>query len=197
MKRWTTSLPALILLSAVNLGPPAAAQDCMIGEVRFFAGNFAPRGWAKLEGQLLSVSQNQSLFSILGTTYGGNGRSTFGLPDLRGRAAIGQGQGPGLTLRRPGQRGGSERHALTVAEMPSHSHQAMGSSAEGTEGSPAGHVVAAQKGAPSYGNEGASPVKMAAKAIGASGSNRQHENMSPYLVLTPIICLQGVYPSRN
>ncbi len=197
MKRWTTSLPALILLSAVSLGPPAAAQDCMIGEVRFFAGNFAPRGWAKLEGQLLSISQNQALFSILGTTYGGDGRTNFGLPDLRGRAAIGPGQGPGLTQRRLGQRGGRERHALTAAEMPSHSHEAMGSSAEGTDKSPAGHVVAAQKKAGSYGQEGASPVRMAAKAIGASGDSRQHENMSPYLVLTPIICLQGVYPSRN
>jgi len=127
-------------------------MDQMLGEVRIFAGNFAPRGWAFCAGQLLAISQNSALFSLLGTTYGGDGRTTFALPDLRGRAPIGVGQGPGLTNRLWGQRSGSETHTMNITELPTHSHAAVFQSTGTTHGTAIGTTTVTPIGVNDAGN---------------------------------------------
>ncbi|MDH4194534.1 MAG: tail fiber protein [Nitrospirota bacterium] len=199
MRHLRVSLYSLLLMIILGTGTLAHAQECFIGEVRWFGGNFAPRGWAVLEGQLLPINQNQALFAILGTQYGGDGRTTFGLPDLRGRSLLGKGQGPGLSNRRIGEKGGEERHRLTVQEMPVHAHEARGANVKGTEEFPGGNLIAGSN----KGNSSAfvprskqiTPLSPA--TIGPAGGNQFHDIMSPYAVLTPIMCLQGVFPSRN
>ena len=166
-----------------------------LGEVRIFAGNFAPSGWAFCDGQLLPISQNTALFSLLGTRFGGNGTSTFALPDLRGRTPIGPGQGPGLSLRTAGQPLGSESHTLSTAEIPAHTHSLRGASSNGTSDRPAGQVMArSAAGIPHY--AATADADLAAAAVGTSGNGQPHNNMQPYLTCTYIIALQGVYPSR-
>jgi len=199
MRHLRVTLYSLFFMIFFGAGTIAYAQECFIGEVRWFGGNFAPRGWAVLEGQLLPVNQNQALFSILGTQYGGDGRTTFGLPDLRGRSLLGKGQGPGLSNRRIGEKGGEERHRLTVQEMPGHTHEARGANLKGTQEFPGGNLIAG----PNKGNSQAfvpmtrQITPLAPATIGAAGGNQPHEIMSPFAVLTPIMCLQGVFPSRN
>src|SRR6476646_10078736 len=167
-----------------------------IGEVKMVSFNFPPKGWAFCDGQLLAIAQNQALFSILGTTYGGNGQTNFALPDLRGRAPMHFGQGPGLSSRPLGERSGSEGVALAQTEMPLHNHIASGSDATGTTTGPANGVWAASaRSDAQYGARGT--VSMNPAALGATGSNQPHTNMQPYLALRFIIALQGVYPSRN
>lgn len=166
-----------------------------VGEVQIFAGNYAPTGWALCDGQLLPISQNTALFSLLGTNYGGNGISTFALPDLRGRAPIHPGQGNGLSNRNLGEVGGIEFITLTAAQIPSHTHTISGSAANGAADSPGGRVLARAPGAiPQY---GATPnVDLAATAVGSSGGGQPHNNLQPYLTLNYIIALQGIFPSR-
>lgn len=185
-------------------------MEPLLGQVMLFAGNFAPRGWAFCDGQLLAISANTALFSILGTTYGGDGRTTFALPDLRGRVPIGEGRGPGLSDRRLGQRGGAEDVVLNVLNLPSHSHLAQttaelyGQSEAGDEDllSP-GVVLASGSGTSSeiYSNE---PVntKMgnsisAVTTVSNTGGQQAHENMQPFLAINYIIALVGVFPSRS
>ena len=196
LRMWIYSL---LVMSFLGSGSVALAQDCFIGEVRWFGGNFAPRGWAILEGQLLPVSQSPALFSILGTQYGGDGRTTFGLPDLRGRSLLGKGQGPGLANRHLGEKGGQERHRLTVQEIPAHSHQAQGVNVKGTQGLPGGNLIAGSNNGKSKSfvptTQQTAPLSPA--TISLAGGSQPHAVMSPYIVLTPIICIQGVYPSRN
>ena len=151
MRRMLSFAFALGLLASFGLAQTAASEP-LIGEIRLFAGNFAPRGWALCDGQLLAINQRQALFSILGTMYGGDGRTTFGLPDLRGRVPVHAGEGPGLTKRSLGQKGGAETHVLTVHEMPSHAHQAMGSADPGKQSSPLGNVWATQQRTKVYGS---------------------------------------------
>ncbi len=167
-----------------------------VGEVQIFAGNYAPTGWAMCNGQLLPISQNTALFSLLGTYYGGNGTSTFALPDLRGRVPIQPGQGPGLSDRNIGEVGGTESITLTAAQIPSHTHAIGASAANGSADSPAGRVLARATGAiPQY---GATPnVDLAATAVGSTGGGQPHNNLQPYLTLNYIIALQGIYPSRS
>lgn len=195
-------------------------MDPFLGQIIMFGGNFAPRGWAFCEGQLLAISQNQALFSILGTTYGGDGRTTFGLPDLRGRAPISAGTGPGLSSYRLGQRGGAENVTLTELQMPSHTHaatvetrtQIAASSQDGTSASPIDGgslaAVAATRGtetnAQIYNDNAPDTVLSAATATATTtvtnahaGSSQAHNNMQPYLAVYYIIALQGVFPSRN
>lgn len=173
----------------------AAATDPYLGEIMLFAGNYAPRGWARCDGQLLPINQNQALFSLLGTTYGGNGVTTFALPDLRGRAPIHAGQGPGLTDRPLGEQGGEESHTLTQAEMPLHTHPARARSGNGTSASPAGLLPARDpSGTPHYG--AGADVTLALDAIGAAGGDQPHNNMQPYLTVTFCICLAGVFPPQ-
>ncbi len=184
-----------------------------IGEVRIFSGNFAPRAWAFCEGQLLPISQNTALFSIIGTIYGGDGRTTMALPDLRGRVPLGPGNGPGLSSYREGQKGGVETVTLNTTQIPSHSHAASGkifaSNIQGTTYEPQGNTFAqgivnidrsTTVEAKTYTN--ASPNEfMAANGVqvttGNTGGNQSHENRQPYLSTYYIICLQGTFPSRS
>ncbi|MBD2386866.1 phage tail protein [Cylindrospermum sp. FACHB-282] len=167
-------------------------SEPFIGQIILFAGNYAPKGWALCQGQILSISQNQALFSILGTTYGGNGQTTFGLPDLRGRFPIGTGQGPGLTNRDLGELAGSER--LTASQLPAHTHQLNGTVSAATSGDPTGKLLANSR-ASTYGT--GSPVALSASSISAGGSASPSETMPPYQGLNYIIALEGIYPSRN
>lgn len=166
-----------------------------VGEVRIFGGNFAPTGWFFCDGQLLPIASYTALFSLLGTNFGGNGTTTFGLPDLRGRTPIGPGQGPGLTSRVVGQALGVESHALTTAETPAHTHALRAASSNGTSDRPAGNVMARSAAAiPHYG--ATADTDLAPAAVGASGGSQPHNNMQPYQTLTYIIAHQGVYPPR-
>lgn len=172
-----------------------------LGEVRIFAGNFAPYGWAYCQGQLMSISQNTALFSLLGTTYGGDGQSTFALPDLRGRAPIHFGQGPGLSLFVQGQVGGTESVTLTSSQMPQHNH-ALPVSTNPVETTVPGTSVALGQltsGAlytqpPSSGNP---DVNLGASSISLAGGSQPHSNLQPYLVLNYIIAVAGIFPARN
>jgi microcystin-dependent protein len=157
-----------------------------------FAGNFAPRSWAFCQGQILSIAQNTALFSLLGTTYGGNGQTTFGLPDFRGRVAVGTGQGPGLQSIQLGEIAGEPSHTLTTGEMPAHLHQVVGSSEDATKKNPIGAVPAATGGS-SYTTDANGVMG----TVTPTGSSQPHNNMQPYLGMNYIICLEGIYPSRN
>ena len=175
-------------------------SDPFIGEIMLFGGTFAPRGWAFCDGQLLAISSNTALFSLLGTTYGGDGRTTFGLPDLRGRAPLHAGHGPGLTNRVIGSRGGSERVALSASQVASHSHAPFASTDEATssgpiEPSPPGGVLA-DTNAALYATA-APDTAMNADAVGDTGGGQPHDNMMPYAVVSYCIALVGVFPSRN
>lgn len=171
-----------------------------IGEIRMFGGNFAPRGNAFCNGQIISISQNTALFSLLGTTYGGNGQTTFALPNLQSRAPMHFGQGPGLSLRSLGEQGGVENVTLATAEMPAHTHQATAQTGAGTQGSPAGAtwatVSVGRNPSPLYAPAPANTT-MNPAAISPAGSTQPHPNMPPYLVINFIIATQGVFPPRN
>lgn len=173
-------------------------SEPFIGEIRTFGFNFAPRGWAQCNGQLLPISQNTALFSILGVTFGGDGRTNFGLPNLQGDLVMDAGNGPGLTPRVPGETGGEAAVTLTTATMAAHNHAAVCNSGNGNQTNPAGNFWAQEAGGTqAYGTTGA--AKMAAGALGSSGAAaaQPHSNMQPYLTLNYCIALQGVYPSRS
>ena len=170
--------------------------DPFVGEIRMFAGNFAPSGWAYCDGQLLAISQNDVLFSLLGTTYGGDGRRTFGLPDLRGRVPLHQGTGPGLSPRKLGSRGGAEQMTLTTAQLASHTHDMNGNTAKATGAAPAGNVVASSSPVRLY-SETNQTGDLASSSIAASGGGRAHTNLMPTQCVHFIVALVGVYPSRN
>ena len=172
--------------------------DPFIGEIRMFAGNFAPQGWALCNGQLLSISQNTALFSLLGTTYGGDGRTTFALPDLRGRSPLHPGQGPGLSPYDLGEQGGEENVTLQSGQMAAHNHAANASSNAGDQAGPGGYIWAmpgAGRGLTMY--TATANTSMHPSALGTSGGNEPHNNLSPRLGLSFIIALQGVYPPRS
>jgi len=171
-------------------------SEPFVGEIRMFAGNFAPRGWAFCDGQLLAVSQNDALFSLLGTVYGGDGRTTFGLPDLRGRLPIHAGTGPGLSPRRLGAKGGAESVTLTNNQLPSHSHGYHGTTSAGGQASPGGNIAASRVNDPLY-VEDATSVNMSTNAISTTGGSRSHTNLMPFLCVNFIIALVGIYPSRH
>ncbi|WP_372796166.1 phage tail protein [Pontiella sp.] len=192
---FTLALTALLFTC-----PEAKAQEPYLGEIRAFAFNFPPRGWAQCDGQLLPISQYSALFSLLGTQYGGDGRTTFGLPDLRGRAPIHEGNGPGLSNRIIGSKGGEETVTLTTSQMPSHTHAPLlqVTDAEGTEASPAGHIPAHDPREKQFSNTFSNQTLHAQAIIEQTrGGNQEHENMPPYLTINYCICLEGVYPSRN
>lgn len=177
-------------------------MEPLLGSIQAFAFNFAPRGWAQCNGQLLPISQNQALFSLLGTTYGGDGRTTFALPDLRGRTALNQGQGPGLSSYGIGTRGGSEQNTLNQNQLPSHTHTATTHCQDGSANSntPVGTVWAAEAGGTSatYSSAGSNQT-MSASAVTVSnaGNSQPVNNMQPYLTLNYCIALQGIFPSRS
>ena len=172
-------------------------SEPFLGQITHFAGNFAPRGWAFCEGQLLPISQNTALFSLLGTIYGGDGRTTFALPDLRGRAMIGPGRGPGLTPFTVGQKGGAETETLTTNQLPSHTHALHGETARASTNNPEGGMLAL----PSeniYAAPAAADNKvMAAESIVNTGGGQAFSIRDPYLAIWPIIALVGIFPSSS
>lgn len=170
--------------------------DPFVAEIRIFPFNFAPRGWAWCDGQLLPLSQNTALFSLLGTTYGGNGKSNFALPDLQGRAPMHPGQGPGLSLHDLGETGGSETVTLLESEIPSHSHAVSASIADGISQTPANEKLATGVGVANFGPS-ASLVMMNPSALAPAGGDQPHNNMMPYLTFYFCIALQGVFPPRS
>lgn len=171
-------------------------SDPFIAEVRIWGGNFAPRGWAFCNGQLLPIAQNTALFSLVGTTYGGDGRTTLGLPDLQGRAPMHPGRGPGLTTRTLGEKGGVETVTVSTAQMPAHNHVLRAHSRPGDLADPSDRSLARSSGGNAY-HAVDSTVEMDAQALANSGSGQPHNNMQPFLALSFIISLQGVYPQRS
>jgi microcystin-dependent protein len=167
-----------------------------IGEIRMFAGTFAPRGWAFCDGQLLAVAQNDALFSLLGTIYGGDGRTTFGLPDLRGRVPVHQGQGPGLSPYNIGSHGGQETVTLTTPTLAPHTHVPRGASVAGGSPDPAGKVWAASPDVQWFSDEGPNE-QMLPGLMSDSQGGQAHPNMAPFAGIHFIIALVGLYPSRS
>jgi microcystin-dependent protein len=170
-----------------------------LAEVRIFSFNFAPRGWAFCNGQLMPIQQNTALFSLLGVTYGGDGRTTFGLPNLQGSAPLHEGQGPGLSPRVLGEVGGSATVTLLQAEMPLHTHTLILAESEGTEHSPQGQLAAANTNAvPLYTNtpQPSTAVNMNLAGVTPLGGSQPHNNMMPYLTLNFCIALEGIFPPR-
>jgi microcystin-dependent protein len=171
----------------------------MIGEIRMFAGNFAPRTWAFCQGQLLAIASNAALFSILGTTYGGDGRTTFGLPDLRGRVPIGTGNGPGLSDRRLGANSGQEQTVLNVNQLPAHTHAAVlrAQLAPADGRTPGAGVKLGAAGAPIYPAAAGATADLGGLVVGDAGGNQPVSLMQPWLGMNYIICMFGVFPSRG
>jgi microcystin-dependent protein len=171
-------------------------MDPFVAEIRIFPFNFAPKGWAFCDGQILPLSQNTALFSLLGTTYGGDGKSNFALPDMQGNAPMHPGQGPGLSLHDLGETGGSDTVTLLESEIPSHTHSMRASKSAGTDTNPQVNNLAQGVGIGQYG-PAASFVNLADTALTPAGGDQPHNNMQPYLTLNFCIALQGVYPPRT
>jgi microcystin-dependent protein len=167
-------------------------SEAYLGEIRMFGGNFAPVGWLPCNGQLLSIAENNALYSLLGTTYGGDGQTTFGLPDLRGRMPI-HAQ-PSFAV---GTAGGSEAVMLVAANLPAHSHTVAASTVVGTDDAPTGNVWANSGDALNLFSATGGTVAFAPNAIGATGGGQGHDNMMPFLAVTFMICLEGIYPSSS
>lgn len=170
--------------------------DPFVAEIRIFPFNFAPRGWAWCDGQLMPLSQNTALFSLLGTTYGGDGKTTFALPNLQGGAAMHPGQGPGLSLHDLGETGGSETVTLLESEIPAHSHSVNASEGDGNERSPTGQLLATGIAVSQYQAPGPQTF-LASSAVTPAGGDQPHNNMQPYLTFYFNIALQGVFPPRG
>lgn len=173
-------------------------SEPFVAEIRIFAGNFAPRSWAFCNGQLLPISQNTALFSLIGTTYGGDGRTTTALPNLQGRAPMHPGRGPGLTARQLGQKGGVETVALSETQMPNHTHTPRAANLPASTNAPDSTSLARSAGGYSYQSDTSSNlVLMADGVLANTGGSQSHNNMEPFLTLNYIIALQGLYPSRS
>jgi microcystin-dependent protein len=166
------------------------ATEPFLAQLNIFAFNFAPKGWAQCNGQLLAINQNQALFSLLGTTYGGNGQTNFALPNLQGRVPLHVGNG--LVQ---GQEAGEQNHSLTISEMAQHTHQVMGSSISANAATPQGNFFASNTGANPYNSTG--NESMSAATVSSIGGSQPHNNMSPYAVTNICIALTGIFPSRN
>ncbi len=192
----TKNIAVLLGLGLIFWSGQNAEGQAILGEIYLVPYNFSPVGFADCNGQLLSISQNTALFSLLGTTYGGDGKSTFALPDLRDRVPVGVGQGPGLSIYSEGQTGGEYSHTLTISEMPAHTHAVMADTGQAVSASPIGNVPGRNTaGVPIYARLPNAPGSEV--AVGTAGGGQPHNNLQPYLGLKYIIALQGVYPSRN
>ncbi|MBI3893264.1 MAG: phage tail protein [Candidatus Wallbacteria bacterium] len=170
-------------------------SDPYLGEIRMFAGTYAPVDWAFCNGQMLSVSEYQALFALIGTTYGGNGTTNFGVPDLRGRLPMHDGQGTGLTPRTLAQSSGTETVTLTENQMPAHTHNLMGTSANATASSPANALLASASEVYASGTPALLPL--ANSTVVPTGGSQSHDNVMPFLCVNFIICLQGFFPQRG
>ncbi len=195
--RVATTLIVLFALGFALAPRSAKAQaEPFLGQIAIVPYNFAPQGWALCQGQLLPISENPALFSLLGTTYGGNGVSNFALPDLRGRMPVGTGEGPGLSNIVLGEVGGTETVTLTIEQLPAHTHPLMASTLEAAVVSPTGAVLGSKARVPLY--SGASDLTpMAGASVGETGGNQPFPIRNPYLGLQYIIALEGVYPTRG
>lgn len=169
--------------------------DPFVAEIRIYAFNFAPKGWAFCDGQLMPLSQNTALFALLGTTYGGDGKSTFALPSLQGSAPMHPGQGPGLSLHDLGESGGSETVTLLESEVPAHTHALTASQGDGFEQGPGGQLLAGGVGVTAFAAPGALTA-LSPTALAPAGGDQPHNNMMPYLTLNFCIALQGVFPAH-
>jgi microcystin-dependent protein len=167
-------------------------SEPFLGEIKIISWNFPPKGWTFCNGQLLPINQNQALFSILGTTYGGDGRVNFGLPNLQGRSPVHVGNGIAL-----GELGGETAHTLNISEIPAHNHMPMGSSADAAFPGAGGNLWCAHSSPAGVYNTATDNTAMNPQCILPTGGNQPHENMSPYLVLNFVIALQGIFPSQN
>ncbi len=172
-------------------------MDPFVAEIRIFPFNFAPRGWAFCDGQLLPLSQNTALFSLLGTTYGGNGKSNFALPNMQGNVPMFWGQGPGLSLYDIGETGGAETVTLLESEMPGHAHNLMASNQPAEDRAPAGEILGRSVGASLYLSPPSSLQATAGESLAPAGGDAPHNNMMPYLTFNFCIALQGVFPPRT
>ena len=194
MKKFITICSFITLLCLSN---SVNAQEPFLGEIVMFGGNFAPRGWAMCDGQLLPIAQHTALFSILGTTYGGDGRTTFALPDLRGRVPVHAGTGPGLTNRRLGEKSGTETNTLLVDNLPSHSHTINAVIEDGNQSLPTGNLPAGTKLLDTEYSDASGDTTMDATMVNNTGNGTGVDNMQPYLTVNYIIALVGTFPSRN
>jgi microcystin-dependent protein len=193
------------LISRADLTGGSDMSEPFLGQIQTFAFNFAPRGWTLCNGQVLAISQNTALFSLLGTTYGGNGQTTFQLPDLRGRLPMHWGQGPGLSDYTLGEVSGTQNQTLLVSNMPMHSHPLNGTTAAATTATPTGNLLATANGADSQGSPNTVQIYAPAPAntimdptsIGLAGNSIPFSIMQPYLVISFCIALNGIFPSRN
>ena len=196
----TLSIVALAVAVSGASNMALAGPNPLIGDIMAVGENFCPRGWASAEGQLISIANNTALFSLIGTTFGGDGRSTMGLPDLRGRVAMGQGRGPGLTTRNMGQQFGAEARVLSVAQLPSHSHDVYANNLDGDKPGPGGKLLAAAPpsgtGSETIYSDQPPTVQMSAQMIANAGSSQPFNIQDPYLVMRYCIATQGTYPSR-
>jgi microcystin-dependent protein len=173
-------------------------MDPFVAEIRIFPFNFPPKGWAFCDGQILPISQNTALFSLLGTTYGGDGKSNFALPNMQGNAPMHPGQGPGLSLHDLGETSGSETVTLLESEIPAHSHGVQAQNVPlGDVATPGGNTLSRPASGNLYASASTSVVPMAPQAITPAGGDQPHNNMMPYLTLNFCIALQGVYPPRT
>jgi microcystin-dependent protein len=171
--------------------------DPFIGEIRMFGGNFAPLGWAFCNGQILAISQYDALFALIGTTYGGDGQTTFALPDLRGRIPIHAGTGPGLSPRTLGESSGMETVTLSVNQLPAHDHQFVGTTSAASAASPASALLATPTSVDLYRPATIPAANMAPGAIGPAGGSQPHDNIQPYQCISFIIALEGIFPPQN
>ncbi|MES2812427.1 MAG: tail fiber protein [Bacteroidota bacterium] len=173
------------------------AQTPYVGQVKMFAGNFPPRGWAFCDGQLLSISENEVLFTLIGTTYGGDGQTTFAVPDLRGRVVVGTGQGAGLSSRILGETGGSETNTMTINQMPTHNHFVNTVTANGNQNLPTGNFPAGTTVLDKEYSNGSANTTFRAGMLSPSGNNQPINNIQPCLAVSFIIALEGIFPSQN
>ncbi len=171
-------------------------SEPFVGEIRMFGFGFAPQGWALCNGQLLPINQNQALFSLLGTTYGGDGRTTFALPDMRSRVPVCQGQGPGLSSYAEGQAGGAETMTLAATQMPRHTHPVKASSSTADSDQPEGRTLA-RSASHIYTAKPDTSTVMNTDTLGDTGGSQPHDNIQPYLAVNFCIALTGIFPSRN
>ncbi|WP_418512915.1 phage tail protein [Corallibacter sp.] len=192
MKKTITTLLLFICLSSA-----IQAQDAYLGDIKLTAVNFNQRGWMSCEGQLLPINQNAALYSLLGTTYGGDGVTTFALPDLRGRVPVGIGQGNGLSPVVQGEVGGVESNVLTVAQMPSHNHAVNAFVEDGTSSDPTGNYPAGTKLLDKEYASSGTPTTMNSNMISSQGQNSPINNKQPYLGVRYVICVAGLFPTRD
>jgi microcystin-dependent protein len=197
LQSWLQPSAAAAAPRAVSMRP--LSSESYVGELAIFAGNYAPYGWALCNGQSLPISEYDTLFNLIGTTYGGDGETTFNLPDLQGRAPVhaAGGAGPGLSTYQMGEKTGVESVTLSLQQLPSHTHPLLASNLPGTTASPLGAVPADNgAGSAQYTLDGSSIGSQPTQNLGAAGGSQPHENMQPYLAINYIISLYGVYPSQ-